>query len=188
MSYDLRHEVDREPSGHRRSEWLNRGAAVVSDAVTIVGIVTPAALAVAGLVYSASREDKRAQAQRGAEVEKEAGEVLDNGAQALTEVMIAFERRRRQGSDPDETGKALAERYRDARRLHKRITIRLGPDSATTKAYGDAIAIMDTISKFVYKAHGADLDTDESEKLIESLALTENGFLRAAYEYRRGRR
>jgi hypothetical protein len=160
----------------------------VSDAVTIVGIVTPAALAVAGLIYSAGREDKRAEAQRRAEAEKEAGEVLDNGAQALTEVMIAFERRRRQGSDPDETGKALAERYRDARRLHKRITIRLGPENETTIAYGAAIAIMGTISAFVYKAHGADLDTGEGEKLIESLALTENRFLRAAYEFRGGRR
>jgi hypothetical protein len=158
----------------------------VSDAVTIVGIVTPAALAVAGLVYSASREDQRAREQRRVEVEKEAGEVLDSGAQALTEVLIAFERRRREGSDISETGKALAERYRDARRLHKRITIRLGMDSSVTTAFGKALTIVKRISDFVYDAHGGDLDKTRGEELLSDLAGAEDIYLRAAHDYREG--
>jgi hypothetical protein len=156
----------------------------VSETVTILAIVTPAAVTVLGLWFGASREDRRIHAQSRAEAGKEIGDVLDDGAQALTEGLIAFERRRAKGSDPDETGNAFAERLREAQRIDQRVTIRLGGEDRTATSYRTAVEKLDEMSRFAYKAHGEELDKEASGELIGALKDARRAFLRSAYEYR----
>jgi hypothetical protein len=156
----------------------------VSELVTVLAIVTPAAVTVTGLRYGATREDKRIEEQRRGEVQKEIGDVLDGGAQALTEGLIAFESRRAKANDPVETGRAFAERLREASRFDQRITIRLGGEHATAQAYAAAVRQLEEMSKFVYEAHGEPLDPDEAGALIARFGEARTAFLARAFEYR----
>jgi hypothetical protein len=146
-----------------------RTEALVSEAVTILAIVTPAAVTVAGLGYAASREDRRIREQRRSDTEREIRDVLDTGAQALTEALVAFERRVARIADPEETGRALAERHKQVRLLQQRIAIRLGPRDAVVEAYKRAARVAQQMADFAYKAHGEPYDKDEAKLLVERL-------------------
>jgi hypothetical protein len=105
-------------------------------------------------------------------------------AQALTEALIAFESRRARSNDPSETGKAFAERLRDAQRIDKRITIRLGGEDAAAMCYRKAVTDIDEMSKFIYEAHGESLETQPAEELMAALTEAEDDFLQSAHAYR----
>jgi hypothetical protein len=134
----------------------------VSDAVTIVGIVTPAAVGVAGLWIQARRERELRREQARDERVKQLSEVLDEGGQAITEALFACDRRR--AAPPDQlqaTGEAFDRKVERVFLVEDRIAIRLGTGAPALGSYQTAARELNGLSKLLYEAQGQVLTEEQ---------------------------
>lgn len=131
----------------------------MSDAVTLVSIVTPAVTGFAGLWFGASREDKRFARQSRLEYAKELGAVLDAGAQAISEAVDAFDRWTVAPQDTKaDAGIAFDKATTNVGLMARRITLRVGAADAAAAGYSKAENALRELNEIVYNAHGQGLD------------------------------
>jgi hypothetical protein len=146
----------------------------VSDAVTIVGIVTPAAVGVAGLWIQARRERELRREQTRDERVKQLSEVLDEAGQAITEALFACDRRR--AAPPDQlqaTGEAFDRKVERVFLVEDRIAIRLGTGAPALGSYQTAARELNDLSKLLYEAQGQKLTEEQTSTADQGKAEVE---------------
>ncbi len=154
-----------------------------SDWVAVAGVATGGvvSIVVTGLNSWFQHRAARLQAQR--ERLGQLRDVLDSAGGAVSEAVVAAERRAvARGTALEETGESFADKFGTVQLFENRIAIRLGNDASVAKAYRNVVGELQRVSKKLYDAHG-ELDRDAQENanaLIDGVKDAQLSYLESA--------
>jgi len=149
-----------------------------SEVVSIVAIVAGAAGTLGGVYFGGWREDSRLRQEAARAELKERDDLIDTAAEAITEALSAFERRKTSFEDNvQQRGEAFDDRIQSVALVETRVAVRFTPDHPATNAYRGALIALRNLARKVFEAQSVGLDAAFGQDDYRHVDEAKNEFL-----------